>query len=206
MLSFFSVCGAAYFLLRWPRPQNTGVRGEDETTAPWKICRKLCLTKPSNIIRSSRISTHAWKVNLPARPLSLSLSKQSSRCGLVSMVTIGFFFQVQLSDSSDRKCATSQAHTVWFRRASVCLCCLVIYYKLTAFVTSLQLKSETKMCVVISPQKNLVHFIETEFSNSCVSHGAVSFPSLSLFPPSKCIRGTNKENVTTSQTTQNLYK
>lgn len=56
-----------------------------------EICRELCLTKCSNIILSSRISTHALKVHLPSRCSSLpflSLSKHSSRCGLVTMATV----------------------------------------------------------------------------------------------------------------------
>lgn len=77
------------------------------------------------------------------------------------MVTTGFFFQVQLSDSSDRKCATSHAHTVWFRRASVCspesvcVCWLVIYDKLTAFVSSFTVRVREE-CVSITQKQNFL--------------------------------------------------
>lgn len=48
-------------------------RKKDETAVrPVKICRELCLTKCSNIILSSRISTHASKVHLPSLFLSFS--------------------------------------------------------------------------------------------------------------------------------------
>lgn len=85
VLSLLYVCGAVcVLLLSWrPQPQNTGVRKKDETAA-MEMCWELCLTKCSNIILSSRISTHASKVHLSC----LSLSKRCSRCGLVSMATV----------------------------------------------------------------------------------------------------------------------
>ena len=70
-------CGVRFPpLSRRPLPQNTGVEGgggwsRSRGSRPMEICWELCLTKCSNIILSSRISTHASKVHLPARARSL---------------------------------------------------------------------------------------------------------------------------------------
>lgn len=79
LLSFLSVCGAVCVFLSAMKHRCRGKKKErenekkDETAVrPAKICRELCLTKCSNIILSSRISTHASKVHLPSLFLSFS--------------------------------------------------------------------------------------------------------------------------------------
>lgn len=90
MRPLFSVCGAVQIsrLSRRPPPHNTGVRKKKRRGGhSMEICWELYSTKCSNVILSPRISTHASKVHTPPF-LSVSFSKHSCRCGLVSMVTI----------------------------------------------------------------------------------------------------------------------
>lgn len=91
-LSFFSVCGVAHvLLLSWrPLPRNTGVR-KKKTRQPHGNLLRALLNKVFKYYPKLK-DIHTCLKSSPLLPFSLppflSLSKHSSRCGLVSMVTI----------------------------------------------------------------------------------------------------------------------
>lgn len=192
---------------------------------------EICLTKRSNIIPRLK-DIHTCLESSPPLPFSLSLSlpKHSSRCGLVSMVTVGFLFQVRLSDSSDRKCATSHTHTTIKKSFRVCAWTkrVLIWLFTTSTLNMWQVCcwSHCEECVFTSSEKkknsfswnrNWIFYSSTKVTLIAIIHSQVLYlmgrfnaifspMNMSMFNHSICIRGTNKENVTTSQTTQNLYK